>query len=127
MNSLPNDPSFLSPLRQTPRNSTMKKYAYQWIQDWCQEHGWTDVFLERYRYWAFPPGAVMPEPIPYDVLHAIKREQGLSPLERYWYGGAIALSLVAGVTTYYFNNPMPLVLAFMLGAISVAYLEDEEF
>lgn len=104
----------------------MKKYAHQWIQDWCNEHGWTDVFLERYRYWAFPPGAVMPQPIPRDVLQTIKQAQGLSPLERYWYGGAIALSLVAAVAAYSFNNPMPLVFAFMLGAVSVAYLEDED-
>lgn len=111
--------------RQQDLTLTMKKYANNWIQDWCHEHGWTDIFMERYRYWAFPPGAVMPQPIPYDVLQAIKREQGLSPLEKRWYGGAIAISLCAGVAAYWLNSPLPLALAFIVGAISVAYLDDE--
>lgn len=104
----------------------MKKYAHSWIQDWSTENGWTDIFLERYRYWGFPPGAVMPQPIPYDVLHAIKQEQGLSPVEKRWYGVAVMATIVASLAAYGLNSPLPMVFAFILGAISVAYLDDEE-
>ncbi len=103
----------------------MKKYAYQWIQDWCDQHGWTDLFLERYHYWAFPPGAVLPQPIPGDVLQAIKQEKGLSPTERTWYGAGLAIATLASLCAYLWNTPMPLVLAFGLCALTVAYLEDE--
>ena len=107
------------------KGSGIKKYAHQWIQDWCNEHGWTDLFLERYSYWAFPPGAVMPQPIPGDVLHAIKQEKGLSPIERRWYGLGLGGAAVAIAITYAWNTPLPLALAFGLCALTVAYLEDE--
>jgi hypothetical protein len=106
--------------------AVMKKYAYLWVQDWCSEHGWTDLFLERYHYWAFPPGAVLPQPIPFDVLHAIKREKGLSPTERLWYGAGLAIATLSALGSYVFSSPLPLVLAFSLCALTVAYLEEDE-
>ena len=105
--------------------SGIKKYAHQWIQDWCNEHGWTDLFLERYHYWAFPPGAVMPQPIPGDVLYAIKQEKGLSPTERWSYGLGLSLTTLALIVAYLWNTPMPLAFAFGICAVTVAYLEDE--
>ena len=55
----------------------MNHYAAQWIEDWCSENGWTDLFRERTDYWAFPPNAVMPVPIPTQVLRSIKANRGL--------------------------------------------------
>ena len=38
----------------------MERYSIQWIEAWCVENGWTDLFIERGgNYWAFPPGGVM--------------------------------------------------------------------
>ena len=54
---------------------TMKHYCEEWVKDWCFENGWTDLYVERCHYWAFPPGAVMPEPIPPRVLRLIKAEK----------------------------------------------------
>lgn len=28
--------------------------------NWCNQRGWTDVFVYECRFWAFPPGAVLP-------------------------------------------------------------------
>ncbi len=54
----------------------MKHYSDEWIEEWCQENGWTDLFVERSNsYWAFPPGAVMPEPIPAQALRVIKAKK----------------------------------------------------
>lgn len=103
----------------------MKRYAKPWIQEWCQEQGWTDLFLERYRYWAFPPGAVLPQPIPLNVLQEIKLRQGLSPLERWCYSLATGITLASGLATYCLNSPLPLVLAFTACALVVAYLDDD--
>ncbi len=103
----------------------MKRYTRQWIEDWCAEHGWTDLFLERYFYWAFPPGAVMPQPIPLNALRAIKQKKGLSPVERVCYGVAGGGTFLAGLFTYGSGCPLPLILAFCVAALAIAYLDDE--
>jgi hypothetical protein len=104
----------------------MNHYAAQWIDDWCQDNGWTDWFIERSRYWAFPPNAVMPTPIPGQALRAIKAERGLSAEERVWCGTAIFSAVLAMVSTYFLQSPMPIVAAFAFCAMVVARLEDEE-
>lgn len=101
-----------------------KRFAYHWVQDWCQENGWTDLFVERYYYWAFPPGAVMPQPIPGQALRAIKTAQGFSPVEWRWYGSAIALGALTLGLSYWLQCPLPLVVAFSFSALVVAYLDD---
>lgn len=105
----------------------MKHYCDHWILEWCHEHGWTDLFQERVNhYWAFPPGAVMPEPIPSRVLREIKSCRGWSPEER------IAIAIGWGVTVLSFvgigvtRSPLPLMFAFVSGAIISALLEVEE-
>jgi hypothetical protein len=102
----------------------IKKYAYPWVQDWCNQNGWTDLFIERYQYWAFPPGGVMPQPIPLQVLQAIKREKGLSPIERIWYASAIGISITAIASSYWLQCPLPVVAAFGFCALVVAYLDE---
>lgn len=103
-----------------------KRFAYGWIQDWCQDNGWTDLFVERYIYWAFPPGAVMPQPIPPQALRAIKTTKGFSPVEWWSYGSALGLSAVTVGLSYWLQCPLPLVFAFAFGAMVVAYLDEDE-
>lgn len=103
----------------------MKHYRDEWIQDWCQENGWTDLFKERSLYWAFPPGAVMPEPIPVKVLKLIKAEKGLCTQERIWLAIAAAITCLCILSIYSTQCPLPLVLAFAFNAITVAQLEVE--
>ncbi|MEB3272425.1 MAG: hypothetical protein ACO4AI_15550 [Prochlorothrix sp.] len=103
-----------------------KRFAHGWIQEWCNTHGWTDLFVERYYYWAFPPGAVMPQPIPHQALRAIKASKGFSPAERWGYGSALAMSTVTLGLSCWSHCPVPIVLAFAFTALVVAYFEDED-
>ncbi len=104
----------------------MKRYAFEWINEWCTENGWTDLFEERRNFWAFPPGAVMPEPIPLKVLKAIKAEKGFTAEEKAWSLAAIATTLSAGITAYYSASPMPIVMAFAACAFIVAQFDEED-
>lgn len=103
----------------------MNKYCSQWIQEWCHENGWTDLFVVQRDYWAFPPHAVMPTPIPAQVLHGIKAEKGLSPAERLWYGAACGVTLLMSGLSYLADSPMPLVVAFAFCAVVVALSDDD--
>ena len=104
----------------------MKHYSDVWIQEWCQLNGWTDLYIERTHFWAFPPGAVMPEPIPPEALRWIKAQKGLSGEERGWSIAAVVFTVIAAIMSYVFKSPMPMVLAFAFGAITVALLEGDE-
>jgi len=105
----------------------MRHYSDNWIEDWCQENGWTELFIERSNnYWAFPPGAVMPEPIPVKALRSIKVQKGLCSEERAWSITAVVGTIAAVVATYWLKCPMPLVFAFALDAVTVARLEVED-
>ena len=33
-------------------------------QKWCEDRGWTEPFFQDNRWYAFPPNAVIPQPIP---------------------------------------------------------------
>jgi hypothetical protein len=101
-----------------------KKYAYNWVQAWCQDNGWTDLFVERYCYWAFPPGSVLPQPIPLPVLRSLKQKNGLSPTEKGWYSSSVLVSIMAILTSHWLQCPLPLVFAFGFCAIVMAYLDD---
>ena len=105
----------------------IKHFCDDWVKEWCDDNGWTDLFMERYNnYWAFPPGAVMPEPIPPKTLRLIKSQKGLCPEERVWLTSAIAISLISMIFGCFLANPTPLVFAFAFGAITAAKLEVEE-
>lgn len=105
----------------------MKHYRHEWIEEWCQDNGWTDLFEERCNnYWAFPPGAVIPEPIPTNVLRLIKTQKGLTSQERLWSISAVVGTIAAVVSTYLLKCPMPLVLAFAFDAVTAAQLEIED-
>ncbi|NET49174.1 MAG: hypothetical protein F6K09_10715 [Merismopedia sp. SIO2A8] len=106
----------------------MKHYCDEWIQEWCDNHGWTDPVMNPLNhYWAFPPGGVMPVPIPAETLQMIKAEKGLSAQEQRWSLAAIAVSVVAMGLGAVMRSPMPLVAAFAFTALIVAGLEVDEF
>jgi hypothetical protein len=105
----------------------MNHYSTQWIEAWCMENGWTDLFVERRgNYWAFPPGGVMPEPIPFHVLRVIKEENGLTNQELFWSMSAVVITILAVIYTFVLRCPMPLVFAFAFNAMTVAQLELED-
>ncbi|HEY9882732.1 MAG TPA: hypothetical protein V6C98_03885 [Thermosynechococcaceae cyanobacterium] len=104
----------------------MNHYAAQWIEDWCAENGWTDLFQERADYWAFPPNAVMPVPIPTQVLRSIKANRGLCIEEKIWCAAAGLSAITAASFSYFFATPMPLVAAFAFCAIVMARMEDDD-
>ncbi|MDJ0681914.1 MAG: hypothetical protein QNJ18_18905 [Xenococcaceae cyanobacterium MO_167.B52] len=33
-------------------------------EKWCNVHGWTEPFFQDSKWYAFPPNAVIPQPIP---------------------------------------------------------------
>ncbi len=104
----------------------MKHFHDEWIQEWCDRNGWTDLFQERYNhYWAFPPNGVMPEPIPQKVMRVIKSEKGLSSSEYRWLVSAAVVSVLALFASYFFASPMPLMFAFGFDAITFARMECE--
>ncbi|HIK55466.1 MAG TPA: hypothetical protein IGS37_09940 [Synechococcales cyanobacterium M55_K2018_004] len=103
----------------------MNKYCKEWIQEWCQENGWTDLFRERKDYWAFPPHAVMPLPIPAQALEMIKAQKGLTPEEKLWCGSAWAAAVMGAALGYFFQSPMPLVMAFAFCTIIFACMDDD--
>jgi hypothetical protein len=102
----------------------MKHYCDEWIQEWCDLNGWTDLFMERCNnYWAFPPGAVMPEPIPLGTLSFIKTQKGMSKEEKTWVTTSIVFTLTALILSCWTISPMPIVFAFAFDAFIVAQLE----
>jgi hypothetical protein len=101
----------------------MKHFCDDWIKEWCQDNGWTDLFIERLDYWAFPPHSVMPLPIPKETLIQIKAEKGFTRDERIWLGWAIAISISGMISSYLLNCPMPLVFAFAFTSVIVGNFE----
>jgi hypothetical protein len=105
----------------------MKHFCDEWIHEWCHTNGWTDLFVERQtNYWAFPPGAVMPTPIPSSTLRLIKVEKGLSQEERVWAIAAVIVSISALFISFLLKNPMPATLAFAFVAVTVGMMEIED-
>jgi hypothetical protein len=105
---------------------SMKHFRDEWINEWCQQNGWTDLVIERQaNYWAFPPNAVMPEPIPRKILREIKVEKGMSEQEKSLAFVTSAIALIAVVCSFGFQCPMPLVIAFAFAAIAVPQFEIE--
>jgi hypothetical protein len=105
----------------------MNHYRDEWVAEWCQENGWTDLIRERCNnYWAFPPGAVMPEPIPGRTLKLIKAQKGLSPQEKWWSVSAAFATVIGVILSVLLRCPMPLVFVFAVDAVTVAQLEVED-
>jgi hypothetical protein len=105
----------------------MKHYSDEWIKEWCQENGWTDLFIERQgHYWAFPPNAVMPEPISNKILKVIKAQKGMTIQEKIWLACLALFSLLSLAFSCLLRCPMPIVVAFGVGAFTAVQLEIED-
>lgn len=78
------------------------------------------------QYWAFPPGGVMPQPIPPNTLRDLKSQYGMTQQEKVWTSTAIAISLVMVLISYLTKCPMPLIAGFAYAAFVVAGLEVDD-
>jgi hypothetical protein len=105
----------------------MSRSFYQYLQQWCQEHDWTDLFVEQFQFWAFPPGSVIPVPIPTYALEGFYRRRKISIPFRLLILAVIGVSLLAVVRTVLTLSPMPLVFAFGLCMFVFAVLDEERF
>jgi hypothetical protein len=98
---------------------------YRYIQQWCQEHGWTDLFIEQRQFWAFPPGSFIPVPVPTSALKRFYAKQyptrQAKVLSLSVVGAALGAVTIAALTL----SPVPLLLGFGCCAIAVALLEPE--
>ncbi len=104
----------------------MKHFHDEWLQEWCDNNGWTDLISERHdRYWAFPPNGVMPEPIPSKILMTIKKEKGFTNTEKRWATAAVIVSIVAIIASWIMACPLPIMPAFCFDAIVFALMECE--
>lgn len=102
----------------------MQHFHDEWIQEWCDRNGWTDLVKERYNnYWAFPPNCVMPEPIPQKVMRLIKSEKGMTSNEQKWLFSAAIVSIIAIFASCIYISPMPIMFAFGFDAITVARID----
>lgn len=106
-------------MNERRRLKMIKHFSEEWIKEWCYENGWTDLFLNRRDYWAFPPNGVMPLPIPREILLDIKAEKGFSDQEKVWVSATLIVSFLGVIFSYVLNSPMPLVFAFAFCAMVV--------
>ena len=81
--------------------------------------------MEQYQYWAFPPGAVMPLPIPAHVFEGFRDNRALRLQDKLGYTAAMVVTLVAVYWSYVTQSPMPVVAAFCFCAIAIATLEED--
>uniref|UniRef100_B8HUG5 Uncharacterized protein n=1 Tax=Cyanothece sp. (strain PCC 7425 / ATCC 29141) TaxID=395961 RepID=B8HUG5_CYAP4 len=102
----------------------MLKYSREFALNWCEANGWTDFFTEQYRYWAFPPGAVMPLPLPPQALQIVSEEKILNWKERLLYTATVVCTGVTAGTTCWLRSPLPLTFAFVFCAIAVVLVEE---
>jgi hypothetical protein len=103
----------------------MPRVLHQYIQQWCQENGWTDLFVEQRQFWAFPPNAVLPVPVPTQALKGFYAEREMTPQVGLLNLSALGAALGAVFLTVFTLSPVPLLAAFGCCAIAVALLEEE--
>lgn len=41
---------------------------YKRKRKWCDAHGWTDLFFQEGKWYAFPPNSVIPQYIPKSIV-----------------------------------------------------------
>jgi len=95
------------------------KYSWDVAWAWCQENGWTDLFIEQYRLWAFPPGGVMPLPLPEGALQEISLSSELSPRQVMSQALVFAAAVGSILTSFATHSPIALVVGFAACAIAV--------
>ncbi len=105
----------------------MSKGLYQHIQQWCSDHGWTDLFMEQCQFWAFPPGSVIPVPIPIHAVEGFYQTRRTPAPVKLLNFSAFVLAVGSAILTIWTRSPIPLVSAFGFCAIAVALVEEEWF
>lgn len=58
----------------------MDKRQERRIRQWCADNNWTDLFIHENKFYAFPPNAVIPLPVPieeYQTSHEFRRSNQL--------------------------------------------------
>lgn len=95
------------------------KYSLDVARAWCQENGWTDLFIEQYRLWAFPPGGVMPLPLPQSALQEVQLDASLSPRQVLSQSLVFAAAISSILTSFATHSPVVLVVGFAASALAV--------
>jgi len=54
----------------------MDKSIERHIKKWCEDSRWTDLFVHKGQFYAFPPGAVVPLAVPTEVIESVKNIRG---------------------------------------------------
>jgi hypothetical protein len=103
----------------------MPRVLHRYIQQWCQEHGWTDLFIEQRQFWAFPPGSFIPVPVPTSAIKRFYANQYPTRQAKVLSLSVVGAALGAVTITALTLSPVPLLLGFGCCAIAVALLEPE--
>lgn len=80
-------------------------------------------FIEQYQYWAFPPGGVMPLPLPTEGLQFIELPVALSAQQRRLQILALAIALITMGLSGWLQSLFPLVIGFSCCALLMAAQE----
>ena len=65
------------------KNMNLSENLDEEAQKWCDQHGWSDLFTHEDKYYAFPPGAVIPQLVPLKITPiktASWRAENVNPL-----------------------------------------------
>ncbi len=95
------------------------KYSLEVARAWCQENGWSDLFIEQYRLWAFPPGGVMPLPLPECALQEISFDEALTPRQVFSQALVFVAAVGSILTSFATHSPVVLVVGFAACALAV--------
>jgi hypothetical protein len=105
----------------------MPRVLYQFIQQWCKEHNWTDLFVEQQQFWAFPPDSFIPVPIPVSAIERFYAKRRSAPRFKVTSLSAVGAALSTVALTMLTFSPVPLLLGFGCCVIAVALLEPDYF
>lgn len=97
---------------------------YPYLSQWCRDNGWTDLFVERYQFWAFPPGSVLPLPLPSAVLEDIHSQHYHRLKYSVSYAAIVVGIMLATGLSVLAHSPMPVIAMFAVSAIAVGILDD---
>lgn len=68
------------------------------VQRWCRLHHWTDLFLHDRQFYAFPPQAVIPLPLPAAAVNLSRSTEIGKTLQQGWFSLVAVVILVSLVT-----------------------------
>lgn len=83
------------------------------------------MFIEQRQFWAFPPGSVLPVPVPTHAIEGFYSTREMLPQVGLLNLFSVGVTLGAVLLTVVTLSPVPLLLAFGCCAIAVAILEED--